>query len=169
MIHEMPAAYFTSEISGSSGKRSVVTVPAKRFPVFLHFCRVTASEPVEYCIYNTATPLVPIQESSTEVAGVNYTPGSESNTGDVVLYQSFTGYRADTGFGLFGTPGVEETADSSGVLGGLPRIIPPFCGLAVCTTQTNRALKLIAHGAEIRFSYEIDLLSGFPVPRRVRR
>lgn len=168
----MPAAHFTSSRSGASSLRSVVTIPAQKFPVFIFLLRATASTAVETCIYNVNNAIVtPITASSTEVAGVNYQPGHQGSTlTDVVLYQSFTGTRPDTGMGLLGTPGYLETSSAAGVLISVPdkTIIPPFCGLAIATTSTNTALAVSCKGAEIRYAYELDP-QGFPVPRRTRR
>lgn len=168
-IYTMPFAHFTSSRAGTGSKRTVVTIPAKKYPVWIRVIRCTASEPIETCIYNISNPLVtPITESSEEVAGINCTQGDEN--GGVVFYQSFTGYRGDSNMGFLGTPGFLETASAAGVMLSLPdkTIIPPFCGIAVSGTGTNRALAVAAVGYEIRFSYEIDG-DGIPVPRRTRR
>lgn len=173
-IWTMPFAYFTASISGASGKRSCITIPVKQFPVWLRKLRVTASEPVETCIWNTSSTIVtPINNPSggTEVAGVNVVPGEQgSSPVGVVLYQSFAGYHTDAGFGLLGTSGFLETASATGELLSVPdkTIIPPFCGLAIQGTGTNRALAVAAIGYEIRFAYEVDD-NGVPVPRRTRR
>lgn len=165
VLHDMPAAYFTSTQSASGALRSVITVPAQEWPVFLHKVRITASEAVETCIYNTGGTIVtPITSGSTEVAGINYEPGDQNDPSNVVLYQSFVGYRGNTNMGLLGTPGYLETSSAAGVLESVPDglIIPPYCGLAVATTAVNRALSLRCHGQEIRFRYVV--MDGYPVP-----
>ena len=171
IFHEMPAAFFTSSQSASGALRSVITIPAQTWPVFIHNLRVTASEAVETCIYNTASAIVtPITSGSAEVAGINYVPGDDAGEPtDVVLYQSFTGYRGNSNMGLLGTPGYLETSSAAGVLESVPDglIIPPHCGLAVATAAVNRALSLRCHGREIRFRYTIA--DGFPVPVELLR
>lgn len=171
-IYECPFAYFTSSVSGSSGKRSVITIFANNFPVWLRKIRYTASEAVETCLYNTANIIVvPINNPApgTQVAGITCYPGAQVIAGnDDVRYQSFIGYRTDTAMGILGTPGFLETAGTDGSLLSVPdkTIIPPYCGLAIATTGTNKTVACAAVGYDIRFGYEIDS-TGTPVPRRI--
>ena len=171
-IYECPFASFTSQVSGVSGKRSVITIFTAKTPVWVRKLRYTASEAVETAIYNIITPLAPINNPSggTQVAGITCFPGAQTLSADDVTYQSFIGYRTDTAMGLLGTPGFLETSDSDGNLLSLPdkQIIPAYCGIAISTTSTNRTVAAACVGYEIRFSYELDE-NGTPVPRRVRR
>lgn len=172
-IYECPFASFTSQISGASGKRSVITIFADKFPVWVRKLRYTASEAVETCIYNTGNVIVvPINNPTggTQVAGITAYPGLQSLPNDDVTYKSFIGYRTDTNMGLLGTPGFLETATSAGELLSIPdkQIIPPFCGIAIATQGTNKTVAAAVVGYEIRFGYELDE-NGTPIPRRQRR